>query len=472
MLEAEKMVYTLEDIPKPFGKALGLAIQHVLTMFGATVAVPLLLSPALGMDAYQTSIMVSCAMLSAGVATLLQVNFGTRLPIIQGVSFAFLGPFFGIIAATAAAGGGPVSMQYINGAIILGALVEMLIGFSGIIGKLQRVVTPVVIGPVICLIGLALYGSGAPMAGGNWPIAILVMALTFIFALVIGPKRPFFSLFPVLLAVVVGYVVALICSLTGIFSPDNPAFISFEAIKVADWFRYKFIFPWGPPKFSAAFFLVILAGYLGSIIESYGDYHAIAAAAGVGKPTEKMISRGIGFEGVGCFFSGIFGGFASTSYTENIGLVGLTKVASRYVTTLAAIILVILGLFGKFGGLVATLPGPIVGALYCALFGLISAVGLSNTAKADMSSMRNMMIVGFCLFMGLSVPIYIEGAEIVIEGAPWLAEIIKTICSTSMAIAAILGLILDNLIPGTDEERGITAYTTLGDVAESESVSS
>lgn len=471
MLEAEKMIYTLDDIPKPFGKALGLGIQHVLTMFGATVAVPLLLAPALGMDPYQTSVMVACAMLSSGVATFLQANFGTRLPIIQGVSFAFLGPFFGIIAATAAAGGGPVSMTYINGAIILGALVEMLVGFTGIIGKLQRIVTPVVIGPVICLIGLALYGVGAPWAGGNWPIAILVMALCFIFALVIGPRKPMFALFPVLLAVVVGYVVALICSFTGIFSPDNPAFIHFDAIKAADWVRWKIIFPWGLPKFSFGFFLVILAGYLGSIIESYGDYHAIAAAAGVGKPTAKMINRGIGFEGVGCFFSGIFGAFASTSYTENIGLVGLTKVASRYVVNVAAVILVILGIFGKFGGLVATLPQPIVGALYCTLFGLISAVGLSNTAKADMSSMRNMMIVGFSLFMGLSVPVYIGGAEIVIEGAPWLAEIIKTICSTSMAVAAILGLILDNVIPGTDEERGITSYIAAGEAADSESVS-
>jgi nucleobase transporter 1/2 len=199
MLDPNKMVYTLDDIPKPFAKAIGLGLQHVLTMFGATIAVPLLLAPAMGMDAYQTSIMVSSAMFCSGIATFLQVNFGTRLPIIQGVSFAFLGPFFGIIAATIS-GGGPVTMQYIAGAIILGALVEMLVGFSGFIGKLQRVVTPVVIGPVIALIGLALYGAGAPMAGQNWFLSILVMALTFLFALILGPKKPMFSLFPVLLA--------------------------------------------------------------------------------------------------------------------------------------------------------------------------------------------------------------------------------------------------------------------------------
>ncbi len=471
MLDAEKMIYTLDDIPKPFIKSLGLAFQHMLTMFGATVAVPLLLAATIGMDPYQTSVMVACAMLASGVATFFQVNFGTRLPIVQGVSFAFLGPFFGIIAATAAAGGGPITMTYINGAIILGALVEILVGFTGIIGKLQRIVTPVVIGPVICLIGLALYSVGAPWAGGNWPISILVMILCFLFSLIIGPKKPFFALFPVLLAVVIGYLVAVICSVTGVFDPANPGFVDFTAVKVADWVRWKIIFPWGLPKFSFSFFLIILAGYLGSIIESYGDYHAIAAAAGVGRPTPKQINRGIGFEGVGCLFSGIFGGFASTSYTENIGLVGLTKVASRYVVNVAAVVFVVLGILGKFGGLVATIPQPIVGALYCTLFGLISSVGLSNTAKADMSSMRNLMIVGFSLFMGLSVPVYIADANIVIEGAPWLADIITTICSTSMAVAAVLGLILDNIIPGTDAERGITAYIHDEEAAKSEAVS-
>ena len=464
VLDAEKMIYTVDDIPKPFAKTVALALQHMLTMFGATVAVPLLLAATMDMDPYQTSVMVACAMFASGFATLLQVNFGTRLPIIQGVSFAFLGPFFGIIAAVAATGGdGPVTMTYINGAIILGALVEAAIGFTGIIGRLQRVVTPVVIGPVICLIGLALYSTGAPWAGGNWPLAILVMALTFIFSLILGPKKPFFALFPVLLAVVIGYLVAVFCSLTGIFGPENAGFVNFEAVRVADWIRWKVIFPWGVPKFSFTFFLVILAGFLGSIIESYGDYHAIAAAAGVGKPTPKMINRGIGFEGVACVLTGIFGGFASTSYTENIGLIGLTKVASRYVVSVAAVIFIILGVFGKFGGVVATIPEPIVGALYCTLFGLISAVGLSNTAKADMTSMRNMMIVGFCLFMGLSVPVYMADAEIVIAGAPWVADIITTIGGTSMAVAAILGLILDNIIPGTDEERGITSYISAGE---------
>jgi xanthine/uracil permease len=105
---------------------------------------------------------------------------------------------------------------------------------------------------------------------------------------------------------------------------------------------------------------------------------------------------------------------------------------------------------------VATIPGPIVGGLYCTLFSLIASVGLSNAAKVDLTSQRNLMIIGFCLFMGLSVPAYFQATPVSFE-PKWVADIVNTIGSTGMAIAAILGLMLDNLIPGTDEERGLAA---------------
>jgi solute carrier family 23 (nucleobase transporter), member 1 len=468
--EKGKMVYTLDDVPKPFSRALVLGIQHVLTMFGATISVPLILGPALGMDGAQLALLIASVMLCSGVATFIQVNYGTRLPIIQGVSFSFLGPFFAIIAAT---GGGATSMQYIAGAIILGALVEMFIGFSGLIGKIQKIITPVVIGPVIALIGLSLFGAGAPIAGQNWILSGIVMILIFYFSLVLGPRKTLFALFPILLAVIIGYVIALVLSFAGIFQPGSAGYVSFDSVRSAPWVRSpgQIIFPWGLPKFSLGFFLVTLAGYLASIIESYGDYQAINSAAQGPPLTSKQISRGIGCEGLGCFFTGILGGFASTSYTENIGLVGLTKVASRYVVNIGVVILVLLGLIGKFGGLVATIPMPIVGALYCSLFGLIAAIGISNAAKADLSSQRNLMIIGFSLFMGLSVPAYFSGNPIQME-AQWIGDIINTIGSTGMAVAAILGLILDNLIPGTDKERGIMEDCFDDNIAETIAVSS
>jgi uracil-xanthine permease len=458
MSEQNRVVYGLDDIPKPFTKALGLGIQHVLTMFGATIAVPLILAPVMGMDAAQTALLVAAAMLSAGVATLLQVNLGTRLPLVQGMSFAFLGPFFAIIATVQGRGGDPATiMTYIAGAIILGSFIEMVIGFSGLMGKIQNILSPVVVGPVIALIGLALFGVGAPMAGTNWLLSGLVIFLIFYLTLIVGRKKPVFSLFSILTSIVVVYLLAVILTYTGFYAAGTPGAVDFTAVRTASLFRLNLVFPWGMPRFDIGFFLAVMAGYLASMIESYGDYNAVAITAEAPELTGKQISRGIGMEGVGCFLAGVFGGLANTSYTENIGLVGLTGVASRYVVNIGAVVLILLGIFGKFGGIVATVPTPIIGGLYCALFGLIAAIGISNAAKADLSSMRNMMIMGFILFMGLSVPAYFAGLEEpVLAAYPVLSDIVTTIGSTGMAVAAILGLILDNAIPGTLEERGIS----------------
>ena len=225
------------------------------------------------------------------------------------------------------------------------------------------------------------------------------------------------------------------------------------------------------PKFTVGFAVALLAGYLASMIESFGDYHACKNMAGGGDPTPKEISRGIGFEGVGCFLTGIFGGFSSTSYSENVGLIGLTKVGSRYVVQIGAIFLIFLGIFGKFGALAAAIPLPVVGGLYCAMFGLISAVGVRQFAKADLNSDRNLFIGGFALFMGLSVPYYFNNGGVDAVNAALvgddpamanaffaaIAGVINALGTTGMAVAAVLGITLDNLVPGTREERGLPA---------------
>ena len=484
-----KPIYGLEDKP-PMGRTLVLGAQHVLTMFGATVSVPLLFGPVMGMGAADTAKLISIVMLASGVATLLQTTIGTRLPIVQGVSFAFLGTFFLIIgsaAAEAEAAGqevGPLAMQYIAGAIILGGLVEATIGFSGLIGAVRKILSPVVIGPVIMLIGLALFGVGAPKAGTHWPIAILTIVLVIVFSLVLAKKKRFFRLFPILTAVIVVTLLCYILTKMGVFPEGHPSAVSLAAVNDAQWVRLapgELFFPWGWPKFNLGFFFAILAAYLASMIESVGDYHAISYMSGAGDPTKKQLSRGIGAEGIGCVFTGLFGGFASTSYSENIGLVGLTKVASRHVVQVGGVILIVLGVLGKFGGVAAAIPGPVVGGLYCSLFGLISAIGVQQLAKADLSSDRNLFISGFSLFMGLSVPAYFAArasadllgpgqtlamftpsAEALLETMPaTLGGIVASIGSTGMAVAAILGILLDNLVPGTDEERGLATMTPM-----------
>ncbi|WP_083441176.1 uracil-xanthine permease family protein [Nitriliruptor alkaliphilus] len=454
--------YGLDDVPKPFPKAIGLGLQHVLTAFGATITVPLILGPAMGFDLTQIAILISSVFIASGLATVVQVMFGTRLPIVQGVSFAFLGPFFAIIAAHP----GEDAMRYIAGAIMAGAIVEMIVGYGGLMGVLRRFITPITIGPVIALIGLSLFGAASGTAQGNWWLALLTVAFIFVYGLILAQRVRMFSLFPILLAVLSAYLVALVLTAVGVFEAGSASAVSFEGIGDAPWLRGfvpgegGIIFPWGTPLFDLGFFVAIIAAYLASTIESFGDYHAISRIVGKGDPTKKQINRGIGAEGIGCFITGLVGGFASTSYSENIGLVGLTKVASRVVVIIGAIALVVLGLASKVGAVIATIPSPIVGGIYLALFGLIAAVGLSNLQRADMDSQRNLMIVGFVLFMGLVVPNYFGGLpdDWTLLGVGWLTDLAKSIGGSGIAVAAIVGLLLDNIIPGTDLERGVGTY--------------
>lgn len=461
MYSSSHILYGLDDRP-PLGKAIVLGLQHVLTMFGSTVAVPLMLGPPMGLDTAGIAVLISSVMLCSGVATLIQSTFGSRLPIIQGVSFSFLAAFFMIIATIHPEGSAVepgAAMPYIAGAVMVGALLEMVIGFSGAMGMIRRVLSPVVVGPVIMLIGLALYQVGAPIAASYWPISILTITLIAVFSFVLSKGHIAFRMFPMLLAILGSVGVCALFSWLGVFGPDHPARPKLDAFEQAAWLRVSgVVFPWGLPKFDLGFIAAVLAGYLASMIESFGDYHACKQMAGGGDPTSQEISRGIGFEGVGCALTGIFGGFSSTSYSENVGLIGLTKVGSRYVVQIGGVMLILLGLFGKFGALAAAIPTPVVGGLYCAMFGLISAVGIRQFARADLSSDRNLFVGGFALFMGISVPYYFQnGGSASVEATfyPGLAAVFNAIGQTGMAVAAILGILLDNLLPGTRQERGL-----------------
>lgn len=471
MPQIHDIVYGIDDKPPP-ARALTLAAQHVLTMFGASLAVPLLLSQQMGLSSQDTARLISAVMFCMGLATLLQASFGTRLPIIQGTSFAFLPVFESIIDTGGVENWSANEMlQYIAGAIIAGSIAEAVFGFTGIAGLIRRYLSPVVIGPVVMLIGLVLFEHGAPKAGTDWGTSGPTILLVILFSYFLSRRFAIFQILPILSAIVIVYAACLVFSLSGLYPDDHVSHIGLQHVRDAPWLRVhpnELFLPWGAPQFRLGFVVAIIAAFLVSIIESIGDYHACSQMSGGGEPTSKQISRGIGFEGVGCLIAGLCGGLTSTSYSENIGLVGLTKVGSRYVVQIAAVILIFLGLFAKFGALAATIPGALVGGLYCVLFGLISSVGIQQLAKADLNSHRNLFIAGFSLFMGLSIPAYIGGkvpmyqpgaADLlssVPESATWLKDIIIAVGKTGMAVAAISGIVLDNLIPGTDEERGLS----------------
>ena len=453
------LLYNIDDNPPVLETAI-LGLQHYLTMFGSTVAIPLLLAPALGIeDPVQKGWLIATMFFVSGITTLLQTTFGNRLPIVQGGTFSFLAPTFAICGMAALANAGwEVRMQHVQGAIIAGSLGEIIIGASGIIGRLLRFVGPITIAPTIALIGLSLFKFGAPEAGRHWPIGGLTIFLIILFSQYLRHKHRTFELYPILLAIGTAWGVAAVLTSVGFFPEGHPSHTSLDNLKNTPWFRIPYPFQWGMPQFGAAAIVGMVAGYIASMVESIGDYYACARLSGAPTPNKDTINRGITFEGIGCLVAGIFGtGNGTTSYSENIGAIGLTRVGSRRVVQAGAVIMILLGTVSKFGALFTTIPQPIVGGMYCAMFGMIAAVGLSNLQFVDLNSARNLFILGFAFFMGLSVPEYFGQQPLQFEPV-WLANILNTLGSTGMAVGAFTALLLDNTIPGTDEERGLNAW--------------
>ena len=453
------LLYNIDDNP-PVLETVILGLQHYLTMFGSTVAIPLILAPAFGIiDPVEKGWLIATMFFVSGITTLLQTAFGNRLPIVQGGTFSFLAPTFAICGMAALANAGwEVRMQHVQGAIIAGSLVEISVGASGIIGRLLRFVGPITIAPTIALIGLALFKFGAPEAGRHWPIGGLTILLIILFSQYLRQKHRTFELYPILLAIATAWIVSATLTTVGLFPEGHPSHTSLDNLKNAPWFRIPYPFQWGFPQFGAAAFIGMLAGYIASMVESIGDYYACARLSGAPTPDKHVINRGITFEGIGCLVAGIFGtGNGTTSYSENIGAIGLTRVGSRRVVQAGAVIMILLGMVSKFGALFTTIPQPIVGGMYCAMFGMIVAVGLSNLQFVDLNSARNLFILGFAFFMGLSVPEYFAQQPMQFEPA-WVASILNTLGSTGMAVGAFTALALDNTIPGTDKERGLKAW--------------
>ena len=463
-----QLLYGIDDVPPPL-ETLVLGLQHYLTMFGSTVAIPLIMSGHLGLDQGQPELswLISTMFFVSGITTLLQTTLGNRLPIVQGGTFSFLGPAAAICKGYPSASWRP-KLRTVQGAVIGGSVLEIVLGYGGLIGRLLRLVTPVTVAPTIALIGLALYQIGAPFAGTHWGTGGLTIVLIIVFSQYLNRLHRAFELFPILLAIVISWGVCALLTATGVFATDHPAYVSTHAISSAPWFRLPYPFQWGSPVFTIAGIIGMLAGYIASMVESIGDYYAAARLSGAGLPTAHMINRGIGMEGVGCLVAGAFGtGNGTTSYSENIGAIGLTRVGSRRVVQAGALLMLLLGLIAKFGAVFTTIPQPVVGGMYCAMFGMIASVGLSNLQFIDLNSGRNLFTIGFAFFMGLSVPHYFtmkDASGTLINhlqfDPQWIADVINTLGSSGMAVGAVLALILDNTIPGTDAERGISAWSS------------
>lgn len=455
------LIYGIDDVP-PMGQSVALGLQHYLTMLGSTVAIPLIMAGVLGIaeGSRDLAILIGTMFFISGITTLLQVTWGNRLPIVQGGTFSLLAPAIAICGmAGLQSAGWEVRMQHLQGAIIIGSLFEIAVGASGLVGWMLKYIGPITVAPTIALIGLSLFSIGASKAATDWGLSGLTIGLIILFSQYLRTKAKAFALYPILLAILMAWGVAALLTGVGWFRYWDPGYVSLDAVSASPWIRIPYPFQWGWPIFGIGAAVGIIAGFLASIVESIGDYYACARLSGTKVPDKKTVNRGITMEGIGSLIAGIFGtGNGTTSYSENIGAIGLTRVASRRVVQVGAVMMLFLGVIGKFGGLFASLPDPIVGGMYCAMFGVIAAVGLSNLQFVDLNSSRNLFIVGFALFMGLALPSYF-GANPVEFEPKWLADIINTICQTGMAVGALIATVLDNTVPGTPEERGLVGWS-------------
>ncbi|XP_033762509.1 solute carrier family 23 member 1-like isoform X2 [Pecten maximus] len=512
------LLYSVEEVP-PLGLCVLLGFQHYLTAFGGILSVPLILYRVfcIGEDRVGLSEVIGTIFFCSGMATLLQTTLGVRLPIIQGGSFTFLTPTFALLSLpiwsceyTEAENGlrnftdlppygSPqhqemwhMRLREIQGAIMVASVFQVVIGLTGIMGVVLRFIGPLAVTPTVALIGLGLFPEAADLASKQWYIAVMTMVLIALFSQYLRDisipvcrfsretgcgtyKLPIFKLFPVLMAMLTSWGICGILTAAGAFPTESTAWgydartdTKLNVLSDSRWFRFPYPGQWGVPTVSTAGVFGMLAGVISSMIESVGDYIACARLSGAPPPPDHAVNRGIGMEGIACILAGAWGsGSGTTSYSENIGAIGITKVGSRRVVQVGGFIMLLLGCLGKFGALFVTIPEPVIGGMFLVMFGMVVSVGLSNLQYVDLSSSRNIFVLGTSLFFGLSFPVWIKDHPNSIDtGSDVMDQIISVLLGTNMFVGGLIGLVLDNTIPGTDEERGIKKWREMTSLTE------
>ncbi|XP_072931627.1 solute carrier family 23 member 2 isoform X2 [Epargyreus clarus] len=490
------VTYGIDDVPSWY-LCIFMALQHYLTMIGAIVAIPFILCPALCMQETDPdrSNIISTMIFVTGLITWLQATFGCRLPIVQGGTISFLVPTLAILGLPMWKCPEPEKLSAmtdeerrqvwtsrmceLSGAIAVSALFQLFCGFFGIIGSFLRFVTPLTIMPTVALVGLTLFDHAAEAASQQWGIAAGTFILLTIFSQCMSEVKiptvawrkghglqivwfPLFKLFPVLLTISIMWGVCGILTATNVFKPGHPARtdLKINIIEDAPWFRVPYPGQWGVPTVSVAGVLGMLAGVLACTVESISYYPTTARMCAAPPPPLHAINRGLGVEGLGTALAGLWGsGNGTNTFGENVGAIGVTKVGSRRVVQWAAGLMLLQGVVGKLGAVFIIIPQPVVGGLFCVMFGMISAFGLSALQYVDLNSSRNLYIIGFSLFFPLVLTRWMGAHSGVIQtGVEALDAVLQVLLSTSILVGGITGCLLDNLIPGTDKERGLAAW--------------
>ena len=429
MEQTKKLLLDVNEKPT-IAKWIILAIQHVFAMFGATILVPIMVNTAAGEEV----LTIPVALVTSGIGTLIYILCTKgRSPVYLGSSFAFIAP----LAAAYVKGGISGAMV---GVMAVGLVYVIFATIIHFIGKkwIDKLLPPVVIGPMIMIIGLSLAPSAISQVGLgtgtqiDWR-CIAVALITFLTtAIVMVRGKGFLKIIPFLVGIVVGYVSAICFGLVD-FSPVLEASFFSMPNFVVPFLNYT-------PNFSALLTIVPIS--LVTIAEHIGDHTALSTIIGKNLLKDPGLDRTLLGDGLATFVAGFLGGPANTTYGENTSVVGMTKVASVWVIGLAAVIAICLGFLGKFTALVSTIPNAVLGGVSLLLYGFISVNGLKVLIenKIDFGKSKNIVVASTMLVLGLG------GAAIsIIHG-----DLSVTI--SGMSLAAIIGILLNLLLPDEKDD--------------------
>lgn len=420
----------------PMGQAVPLGLQHVLAMFASNVTPSIIVAGAAGLafGSAEQIYLIQMAMLFAGVATIFQTMgfgpVGARMPIMQGTSFAFVG----VLAGISATQGLGVALT----ACIIGGLIHFALG--SVIGRIRFLFPPLVTGLVILAIGLYLIPVGIKYAAGgaadfqmaaesfgslkHWTVALTVIVVALLFKFKTSGAL---SNAAILIGLLAGYAVAAMSGM-----------VSLAGFQKASWVTSIQVLPYGF-EFSLGAVIAVTLVSIVSAVETVGDTSATAKAGAGRDATDAEIAGATYADGLGTAVAGVFGGLPNTSFSQNVGIVGMTGVMSRHVVTIAGAILVICGLLPKIGALIASMPLPVLGGGVIVMFGMVAAAGMNVLSEVKMTR-RNMVIIAISLTAGL-------GLNLVPTAVQYLPGIWKTLATSAVAPTAFLAIVLNQILP-------------------------
>ncbi|CAN1252457.1 Nucleobase-ascorbate transporter 12 [Linum perenne] len=476
------MKYELRDTPGlvPIGFY---GLQHYFSMLGSLLLIPLVIVPAMGGSQEDTSNVVSTVLFISGVTTLLHTSFGSRLPLIQGPSFVYLAPALAIINSPEFQGLNGNNFKHImkrlQGAVIIASAFQTILGYSGLMSIILRLINPV----ILLVIVFSLYLRKISVFGHRIFLIYavpLALGITWAFAFLLTETGAY-DYKGCSSSIPASNIISASCR-KRISRVKYCRVDTSHAMSSSPWFRFPYPLQWGTPVFEWKMALLMCVVSIISSVDSVGSYHASSLLVASRPPTPGVLSRGIGLEGLSSVLAGLWGtGTGCTTLTENVHTLAVTKMGSRRAVELGAVVLILLSLIGKVGGFIASIPQVMVAALLCYMWAMLTALGLSNLRYSEAGSSRNIIIVGLSLYFSLSVPAYFQQygispnsnssvpnyfqPYIVASHGPihtkfgGLNYFLNTLLSFHMVIAFIMAVILDNTVPGSQQERGVYVWS-------------